>query len=95
MVWMLDPLKAALQVDQSTSPAVAAGGSTPMPKPVHDATTVVADDPEDLADGLDELCRLAAQDMLKMALLAERRAPPGRHRRWRGGGPSPSGRRSP
>src|SRR5579883_1773111 len=45
-----------------------------MLKLVHDATAVVADDPEDLAVGLDELCRLAAQDMLKVALLAERRA---------------------
>lgn len=45
-----------------------------MLKLVHDATAVVADDPQDLAVGLDELCRLAAQDMLKVALLAERRA---------------------
>jgi putative transposase len=45
-----------------------------MLKLVHDATAVVADDPQDLAVGLDELCRLAAQDMLKVVLLAERRA---------------------
>jgi hypothetical protein len=37
-----------------------------MLKLVHDATAVVADDPQDLAVGLDELCRLAAQDMLKV-----------------------------
>jgi hypothetical protein len=41
---------------------------------VHDATAEVANDPQDLAVGLDELCRLAAQDMSKVALLAERRA---------------------
>lgn len=45
-----------------------------MLKLVHDATAKVADDPEDLAVDLDELCRLAAQDLLKVALLAERRA---------------------
>jgi putative transposase len=45
-----------------------------MLKLVHDATAEVANDPQDLAVGLDELCRLAAQDMLKVALWAERRA---------------------
>jgi len=45
-----------------------------MLKLVHDATAEVVDAPEDLAVGLDELCRLAAQDMLRVALLAERRA---------------------
>lgn len=34
----------------------------------------MATDPESLSVDLDELCRLAAQDMLRMALLAERRA---------------------
>jgi putative transposase len=45
-----------------------------MLKLVHDATSEVVADPEDLSVGLDELCRLAAQDMLRVALLAERRA---------------------
>lgn len=45
-----------------------------MLKLVHDATAEVAESPETLAVGLDELCRLAAQDMLRVALLAERQA---------------------
>ena len=38
------------------------------------AADVVADDPEAMGVGLDELCRVAAQQMLATALLAERRA---------------------
>jgi hypothetical protein len=45
-----------------------------MLKLVHDATATAVDDPEALATGLDELCRMAAQEMLAVALLAERRA---------------------
>jgi transposase-like protein len=45
-----------------------------MLKLVDGATEQVAEDIEDLSVGLDELCRLAAQDMLRAALLAERRA---------------------
>jgi transposase-like protein len=41
---------------------------------VHDATASAVDDPESKTVGLDELCRMAAQEMLAMALLAERRA---------------------
>lgn len=40
---------------------------------VHDVTAEVVDDPNELAVDLDELCRMAAQDMLKVSLLAERR----------------------
>jgi putative transposase len=45
-----------------------------MLKLVHDATANVVDDPEAMTIGLDELCRVAAQEMLAVALLAERRA---------------------
>ncbi len=45
-----------------------------MLKLVHDATANVVDDPEAMTIGLDELCRVAAQDMLAVALAAERRA---------------------
>ncbi len=45
-----------------------------MLKLVHDATANVVDDPETMTIGLDELCRVAAQDMLAVALAAERRA---------------------
>jgi transposase-like protein len=45
-----------------------------MLKLVHDATAKVVDDPEAMTVDLDELCRVAAQEMLAMALLAERRA---------------------
>lgn len=45
-----------------------------MLKLVHGASAQVVDDPEELSVDLDELCRLAAQDMLRLALLAERRA---------------------
>jgi transposase-like protein len=45
-----------------------------MLKLVHDATAKVVDDPETMTVDLDELCRVAAQEMLAMALLAERRA---------------------
>ena len=45
-----------------------------MLKLVHDATAEVANDPEELTVSLDELCRLAAQDMIRVALLAERQA---------------------
>jgi transposase-like protein len=45
-----------------------------MLKLVHDATASAVDDPESKTVGLDELCRMAAQEMLAMALLAERRA---------------------
>jgi hypothetical protein len=51
-----------------------AGSSTPKLKLVHDATAEVADDPGKLSVGLDELCRLAAENILRVALLAERRA---------------------
>ena len=44
-----------------------------MLKLVHDASTRAEDGPTTEV-GLDELCRLAAQEMLKVALLAERRA---------------------
>jgi putative transposase len=45
-----------------------------MLKLVHDATATAADGPEALTIDLDELCRVAAQEMLAVALLAERRA---------------------
>jgi transposase-like protein len=45
-----------------------------MLKLVQDATAKVVDDPEAMTVDLDELCRVAAQEMLAMALLAERRA---------------------
>jgi putative transposase len=45
-----------------------------MLKLVHDATATAMDDPEALTMSLDELCRVAAQDMLAVSLLAERRA---------------------
>jgi transposase-like protein len=45
-----------------------------MLKLVHDATATAVDDPEALTMSLDELCRVAAQDMLAVSLLAERRA---------------------
>ncbi|MGH3535934.1 MAG: IS256 family transposase [Steroidobacteraceae bacterium] len=45
-----------------------------MLKLVHDATATAVDDPESLTLDLDELCRVAAQDMLAVSLLAERRA---------------------
>jgi transposase-like protein len=45
-----------------------------MLKLVQDATAKVVDDPEAMTVDLDELCRVAAQEMLTMALLAERRA---------------------
>jgi putative transposase len=45
-----------------------------MLKLVHDADAVAVDDPEALMMDLDELCRVAAQDMLAVSLLAERRA---------------------
>ena len=45
-----------------------------MLKLVHEADAVAVDDPEALMIDLDELCRVAAQDMLAVALLAERRA---------------------
>jgi putative transposase len=45
-----------------------------MLKLVHDATADAVDDPETMTVGLDELCRVAAQEMLTVALLAERRA---------------------
>ncbi len=41
---------------------------------VHDATATAVDDPEALAIDLDELCRVAAKEMLAIALLAERQA---------------------
>jgi hypothetical protein len=44
-----------------------------MLKLVHDATADAVDDPETMTVDLDELCRVAAQDMLAVALLAERR----------------------
>ena len=45
-----------------------------MLKLVHDATATAVDDPETMTIDLDELCRVAAQEMLAVALLAERRA---------------------
>ncbi|MGH8276028.1 MAG: IS256 family transposase [Steroidobacteraceae bacterium] len=45
-----------------------------MLKLVHDAAASAVDDPEALTIDLDELCRVAAQDMLAVALAAERRA---------------------
>ena len=46
-----------------------------MLKIAHDAAAdAVADDPEAMTVSLDELCRVAAQQMLATALLAERRA---------------------
>jgi transposase-like protein len=45
-----------------------------MLKLVHDATADAVGDEEPARLGLDELCRLAAQDMLVVTLLAERRA---------------------
>ena len=46
-----------------------------MLKIVHEAAAdAVADDPEAMTVSLDELCRIAAQQMLATALLAERRA---------------------
>jgi putative transposase len=41
---------------------------------VHDATVAVPESIEGLPLDLDELCRLAAQEMLAVALEAERRA---------------------
>ena len=45
-----------------------------MLKIVHDATAVAVDDPETMTVDLDELFRMAAQEMLAVTLLAERRA---------------------
>jgi len=45
-----------------------------MLKIVHDAIADAVGDPETMTVGLDELCRMAAQDMLAVALLAERHA---------------------
>ena len=45
-----------------------------MLKLVHDAATKVVDDPQAMTVGLDELYRMAAEEMLATALLAERRA---------------------
>jgi hypothetical protein len=45
-----------------------------MLKLVHDVTATAVDDPEAMTIDLDELCRVAAQEMLAVALLAERRA---------------------
>lgn len=45
-----------------------------MLKLVQDTAGSAVDDPEALTVDLDELCRVAAQEMLGMALLAERRA---------------------
>ena len=45
-----------------------------MLKLLDDATADAVDDPETLTVDLDELCRVAAQQMLATALLAERRA---------------------
>ena len=39
-----------------------------MLKLVHDATATAVDDPEAMTIGLDELCRVAAQEMLAVAL---------------------------
>jgi hypothetical protein len=48
------------------------GRSTPIFKLVHNASAGAEQSPTTV--GLDELCRLAAQEMLPVALLAERRA---------------------
>jgi len=45
-----------------------------MLKLVHGATASAVGDPETMTVGLDELCRVATQDMLAVSLLAERRA---------------------
>jgi putative transposase len=45
-----------------------------MLKLVHDGTASAVCDPETMTIGLDELCRVAAQEMLAVALAAERRA---------------------
>jgi putative transposase len=45
-----------------------------MLKLVHDADAIAVDDPEALKIDIDELCRMAAQEMLAVSLLAERRA---------------------
>ena len=45
-----------------------------MLKLVHDATADAVEDPETMTVDLDELCRVAAREMLAVALLAERRA---------------------
>lgn len=45
-----------------------------MLKLVHDATAPAVEDPDTMIVDLDELCRVAAQQMLATALLAERRA---------------------
>ena len=45
-----------------------------MLKLVQDVTAKVVDDPEAMTIDLDELCRMAAQEMLAVARLAERRA---------------------
>jgi putative transposase len=45
-----------------------------MLKLVHDATALAVGDPDTMIVDLDELCRVAAQQMLATALLAERRA---------------------
>jgi putative transposase len=44
-----------------------------MLKIVHDATADAVDENEPITIGLDEVCRMAAQEMLAVALLAERR----------------------
>src|SRR5271170_1311059 len=44
-----------------------------MLKLVHDADAVAVDDPEAMKIDLDEICRVAAQEMLAVSLLAERR----------------------
>jgi hypothetical protein len=41
---------------------------------VHDATADAVVEIEATAPGIDELCRMAAKEMLAVALLAERRA---------------------
>ncbi len=45
-----------------------------MLKLVQDATADAVDDPEAMTIDLDEMCRIAAQEMLAVALAAERRA---------------------
>ena len=45
-----------------------------MLKLVHDATADAVGNPESFAIDLDGICRVAAQEMLAVALLAERRA---------------------
>lgn len=45
-----------------------------MLKLVHDADAVAVEDAEALKIGLDEICRVVAQEMLAVPLLAERRA---------------------